>query len=105
MTDAGVLLLSGIFLVAFPIGAAISIYMRKKARWVVLLASAVGPIAVYLLWGTTEGCVLSPHANPQQCFGWGFGLILFAAFAMPAWLIGLLLGYFNPWSRKYRASK
>ena len=101
MTVWGVLIVCGVAISALASGFAIRRYVAGKGGRKALAVAAILPLFAYWLWGVGLGCVFGNPSLPaveQQCFGWGFGLVMFAVLAMPPWLLGLVLGYASPWA-------
>ena len=99
MSFEGLLLVLAFGLVGLAAGHVIRRYVpRRGARWTLFL-SLFAPFLIYYGWALAEGCFRS-GADPEACYGWGFGLVLLLMFFAPSWFVGMVLGYLNPWSRR-----
>jgi hypothetical protein len=71
-----------------------------RLRWLLYVLAALVPVAGMLLWGFLDGCFPDGKGKGEQCFGFGFGLVLMAG-ATPLWVLLMALGRAF---RRYRLS-
>jgi hypothetical protein len=86
---------------AFLIGFGAGYIQRKRLRYAVLVLIAFAPVLLIFVDGLRIGCVPGGRGG-EECFGTGFGIVLFGM-AAPVLLLFLLVGmWVNRWVRRKR---
>tara|TARA_B100000949_G_scaffold113454_1_gene100531 strand:- start:170 stop:493 length:324 start_codon:yes stop_codon:yes gene_type:complete len=93
MTFGRLLFCIAVIAAGIAVGALVARYVARPASVALALLLPAAPTLIYLAWGMTIGCTLWSGSNGEDCYGWGFGMILMGMFIQLPWVLGLPVGY------------